>query len=161
MTLQLRIILFAVSALTMIMIIKRVRTSRMRIDDAVFWIVFSFLLLILSIFPKIIWFISDLAGIETPANFLFILIFFVLIIRLFQLNIKLSQLESKMQELVQRIAVDETLKRETVEKVISKNESGSLIEDGSKNMTDSQDMLMREAAASGTDDGEKNDISHT
>ncbi len=50
--------------------------------------------------------VSDLLGIESPANFVFITIIFVLLINQFFTTIKLSQTEMKLRDLVERIAID-------------------------------------------------------
>lgn len=117
MTMLLRVVLIVVSVATTIMIMRKVRMSKMRIEDSVFWIGFSFLLILFSVFPQIVYLMSDMTGTQTPVNFIFLFVIFVLILRLFRMTVKLSQLETKMRDLVQRIAVDESLKREAAEQM--------------------------------------------
>lgn len=112
MTTLLRIILIVASAATTWKILRKIRTSKMRIEDSIFWIGFSFLLLLISLFPRLVYFLTDFTGIQAPVNFIFLFMIFVLILRVFRLTVKLSQLEAKMRTLVQYIAIEEKLQNE-------------------------------------------------
>lgn len=116
MTMQLRMVLIVVSVLTTWLILRKIRMSKMRIEDSIFWIVFSLMLIVFSVFPEIVYWMSALSGTQTPVNFIFLFIIFVLILRIFRLTVKISQLETKVRDLVQRIAIDENLKGESGEK---------------------------------------------
>ena len=52
MTLMLRIVLIVVSVATTILIMRRIRQSKLQIEDSIFWIGFSFILILFSIFPE-------------------------------------------------------------------------------------------------------------
>lgn len=97
--------LLLVSIFTAIYISKKLRSSQIQITDAVFWIGISFLFIGLSIFPGIAIFISKKIGIDSPANFIFLVIIFLLLIKCFLLSIKVSQMEDKLNNLVQEIAI--------------------------------------------------------
>lgn len=112
MTMLLRTVLVLVSLLTTLVIMRKIRQSKMRIEDSVFWIGFLFLLILFSIFPQIVFLMSDMTGTQTPVNFIFLFVIFVLILRIFRLTVKISQLETKVRDLVQKIAIDENLERE-------------------------------------------------
>ena len=49
-------------------------------------------------------------GIQSPVNFIFLAIIFVLIIKLFRMTIRVSQLSSKLQTLTQDFALYEQKK---------------------------------------------------
>ena len=51
MTLTLRILLILSSVLASCTVIRRIRKSKMQIDDAVFWVLFSLVLIVLAVFP--------------------------------------------------------------------------------------------------------------
>ena len=106
MTITLRIVLLLVSVLNCAWIILRIRKSQAKIEDSVFWILFSGLLVCMSIFPQIIEWGAEVTGVYSPVNFVFLAIIFVLIVKLFRLSIKLSQVESKLQTFVQTYAID-------------------------------------------------------
>ena len=106
MTLTLRILLILSSVLVSCTVIRRIRKSKMQIDDAVFWVLFSLVLIVLAVFPHIIYWISIRTGIQSPANLLYLLIIFVLIMKIFSMRIKLSILESKITKLEQDKALE-------------------------------------------------------
>lgn len=106
-----RCVLIFVSVCTLVGIIKRVRNAKMQIDNTIFWIIFGFMLLILSIFPQIAEFAADILGIYSTTNFIFLFIIFVLLVHQFVISVKCSQLENKIDELVQEIAVEKTIKK--------------------------------------------------
>lgn len=107
---QLRMVLIVVSVVTTWLILRKIRMSKMRIEDSIFWIGFSLMLIVFSVFPEIVYWMSDLSGTQTPVNFIFLFMIFVLILRMFRLTVKISQLETKVRDLAQRIAIDENLK---------------------------------------------------
>ena len=53
MTFPLRITLFAASLLTFAYMTMKIRDSKMRLEDSLFWFCFSALLLLVSIFPQV------------------------------------------------------------------------------------------------------------
>ena len=82
------------------------------IEDSLFWIGFLFMLILFSMFPQIVFKMSDLVGTQSPSNFIFLFIIFVLIVRLFQMSMKISQMEAKFNDLVARMAIEENLRSE-------------------------------------------------
>lgn len=106
MSLVLRIGLIVVSLLTLIFITRKVRNAQIRLEDSIFWFCVAGLLLVLSIFPQIFFVISNLAGIISPANLVFLLFIFVLLILGFNLSVHLSQTDAKLKELTQQLAVE-------------------------------------------------------
>lgn len=127
MTILFRIVLIFVSFCTSFFILRKIRHAKMQIEDSIFWIVFSGVVLIISIFPQIADFCANALGIYSTVNFIFLFMIFVLLIRNFYVTIKISQLDGKIKELTQEIAVaksiqkieedakQETAKKETIE----------------------------------------------
>lgn len=111
MTVMLRIVLIAVSVATTILILRRIRQSKLQIEDSIFWIGFSFILLLFSIFPQIPALLARMAGTYTTANFIFLAVIFLLIVKMFHMSIKMSQMETRVKELVQEMALQENLRR--------------------------------------------------
>lgn len=79
--------------------------------DTVFWIVLATILIVLSVFPQIAYWIAKVIGIQSPVNFIFLLIIFMLLMRNFLLTIKVSQLDDKLRTLVEEIAIRENASR--------------------------------------------------
>lgn len=115
MGIALRAALFGGSILTFIFISRYIKKSRVRIEDTLFWIVFSAILVVIGIFPQIPIILSRLLKIESPANFVFLAIIFILLIHQFFLTMKLSQTEIKLRELVQTVAIEN--KKESVSNI--------------------------------------------
>jgi hypothetical protein len=108
MTIYLRLILIIISLLTGYYVLRKIRKSQLQIEDSLFWILFSFFLIFLSVFPVIAIKLSNLIGIESPANFIFLLIIFILLIKVFSMSIKMSQIEHKLRTLTQNYAIHES-----------------------------------------------------
>ena len=111
----LRIVLMVVSLLSLFFVMIRVRKSKLKIDYSLYWIIFSLLLLIVSIFPGIAYKLSDMLGFMAPVNFVFLFIIFLLIIHSFYLTQKLSKTENMVQSLTEELAVAELIAREKEE----------------------------------------------
>ena len=107
MTLLLRAELIAASLLTFAVVIRKIRQSSMRINDAVFWVLLTFLFLLFAVFPALPDALARLFGIYSTANFLFLSVIFLLLVKVFSLSRKLSELEQKLTELVQEEALEE------------------------------------------------------
>ena len=106
MTLPLRITLFAASLLTFGYMTIKIRDSKMRLEDSLFWFCFSALLLLASIFPQVFYALSNVVGTMSPSNFVFLFFIFILLIVCFRLSVRLSQLDTKLRELTQQLAIE-------------------------------------------------------
>jgi len=78
----------------------------MQIQNAVFWVLLSLLLIILALFPAIIYFFTSLFGMQSPANLLFLIIIFLLLTKEFSMSMHISGLEEKLKDLTQNIALE-------------------------------------------------------
>ena len=105
MSIALRIALIVGSALVTFFVLRKIRRAQLNIDDALYWIIFAFLLLLLSIFPQIAIWASDLLDILSPANFVFLFMIFVVVVKLFDLSIDLSIQKHRLNRLVQKLAL--------------------------------------------------------
>lgn len=111
----LRISLLLASIIISAWILYKIRKAKAKVEDSLFWIFFSFMLIILALFPQIAYWLSDLLGIQTPVNFVFLAILSAMILKIFRLSLRISQLESKLQDLVQKYAIDK-LEQEDAQK---------------------------------------------
>ncbi len=100
-----RILLVLVSIGTTWWILHKIRKSKVKMEDAIFWMFFSGLLLILAIFPQLSFYLSDLLGIDSPANLVFLMIICLLLEKIFTLSIVVSQLEEKVSVLSSEVAI--------------------------------------------------------
>ncbi len=112
MSITLRCLLFLVSLLSCAYTLRRIRKAQMQIDDSIFWIIMSILLVFISIFPGIASFLSALIGIESPANAVFLAVIFLLLAKLFGMSVQISQLNQKIRTLSQEIALMQTERKQ-------------------------------------------------
>ncbi|MCR5465240.1 MAG: DUF2304 domain-containing protein [Lachnospiraceae bacterium] len=112
MSLPLRIMLIIASVLTGFYIRKKLQKSQMQIADVVFWMLFGMVLILMSIFPDAVVWLTELIGVQSPVNFVFLVVIFLVIVRCFSLSVKVSLLEAKLQQLVEDDAVSKTLEEE-------------------------------------------------
>lgn len=108
----LRVCLIVGSLITAVYVLRRVRHAKIQIEDTIFWLLFSGVLLVLAIFPGIAYWAANLLGFMSPINFVYIVIIFLLLVKQFFMSIRLSQLDSKVRILTEQVALD----REKVER---------------------------------------------
>lgn len=107
MTLMLRAVLLIGSVMAGASVIHRIRKSRLQIEDALFWVCFSGALVLIAVFPGLIYRLSILSGTKSPANLLYLIIIGVLILKIFSMSLQISALNGKIVKLVQDIALKE------------------------------------------------------
>lgn len=107
MSIAFRLILIIASIVTFVYMVRKIRESKLQIEYALFWVVFSGVVVILGIFPQIAIGLSELLGLQSPANLVFLFIIFVLLVRLFQMTLEISKLEDKIRSLIQHEAIRE------------------------------------------------------
>ena len=115
MTAVLRIGLILISIMSFFIIVRKIRKSKIRIEDGLFWVVFAIILIVFAVFPGVIYFISDLVGAKSPANIVYLIIIGMLLIKLFFMSIQISLLENKVVNLAQEMALKEKEDRDKIE----------------------------------------------
>ena len=103
---MLRVILIIASVINCVWILQQIRKAKVKIEDAVFWILFSGVLIFISICPEVVEIGTKITGVQAPVNFVFLAIIFILILKIFRMTIRISQLENKIQTFAQRYALD-------------------------------------------------------
>jgi len=101
----LRIVLILVSIIVVVFVLKKIRKAQLNIDDSIYWILFALLLLVMSIFPQIPIWTANLLEIQSPANFVFLCMTFLILIKLFHVSIDLSVQKHRLNHLVQKLAL--------------------------------------------------------
>ena len=131
-----RIVLIVVSLGTMGYMLRKIHQAKMQIEDALFWFLFSALLLVLSVFPQIATWATRLLGMMSTSNFIFLFIIFVLLVRMFHMTLKISQLDDRLKNFAQKMAIEENLREEQAENAKTGKISGNstdFTEDREKN----------------------------
>ncbi|MCI2184161.1 MAG: DUF2304 domain-containing protein [Olsenella sp.] len=103
----LRVVLIIGALLALSVVVRKVRKSKIRIADSVYWVCAAALLLVLAIFPGIAFFFSGLLGFLSPSNFVFVVVIALMLLKLFNLACDVSRLTDKVEQLSQEIALSE------------------------------------------------------
>lgn len=82
-----------------------VRHSRVQMKDTIIWLAVAALLMIFGFFPDFVMWMATLAGIESPANMVFLILIGILMIRNFKLSVRVSMLEDKNITMAAEIAI--------------------------------------------------------
>lgn len=116
MTLAFRLLLILGALVIFVAMMRKIRKSEVKISDSVFWLLFVASLVVLAIFPEISFFFSNLLGIESPANLMFLYVIAVLLVREFVSTAEISRLRSKLTTLTQELALDELKGKEEADR---------------------------------------------
>lgn len=114
MSIVLRIMLLVASMFSCVWIVHRIRGAQVRLEDTLFWIVSAIVLAALGLFPELSYRMSEMLGIQSPANF----IFFIMICLLFEKVLTMSILHSQMEEKYINMAAEMALRCKDLEKQI-------------------------------------------
>lgn len=116
MSIVLRIALILGALFALSIVVRKVRKSKIRIADSVYWVCAAVLLLILAVFPRIAYFFSDLLGFLSPSNFVFLVVIALILLKLFNLACDVSRLTDKIEQLSQELALDKKDLEEDIRK---------------------------------------------
>ena len=102
---SLRTILLIAAAVSACWILYQIRRLKIKLDHAIYWIVFAVLLAVLGIFPEFTYWLTRKLGMMSPANLIFLVIIFLLLVKVFTLSMLTSQLEDKITVLSAEVAL--------------------------------------------------------
>jgi len=105
MSVAMRILLIVGSLWTAFYVLRRVRKSRMRTEDSVFWLVFSLILVLMGLVPDLVTGLASLMGVMSAANLVFLVVIFLLMIKLFLMDQRISALQRQASETAQKVAI--------------------------------------------------------
>ena len=105
MGLKLQLVFILSSLLTFVFVIKKIQKHGLNIDDAIMWILWSIVLLIISVFPQVPAWISNKLGFMSTSNFIFCAFIFFLYIMLFTQTTEISKLKEKQKDLIQKLSI--------------------------------------------------------
>ena len=105
MSIVLRIALLIAAIFSIGWIMYRIRKSKVRLEDTLFWIVTGVILGVLGLFPSISFWMSSLFGFQSPSNFIFLIMICLLFEKVLTISILHSQAEDKYVILVAEMAL--------------------------------------------------------
>lgn len=100
-----RVLLIVVSLFFFWYILRKIRKSQLQIEHSIYWVTLSVVFIIFSIFPKTVYFLTNLCGMVAPVNFLFLAMIFILLLKIFTMSIRMGQMEEKIKNLTQQVAI--------------------------------------------------------
>lgn len=103
--LSLRLMLILGALLALFVVAKQVKKSKILIEDAVFWVVVSCILVLLAIFPDVAINLAYSLGFMSPSNFIYLVIIVVLLWKVFTNSAEISRLKARVNELAQEFAL--------------------------------------------------------
>ena len=77
----LRVILIVAAVLLFIYMIKKIRQAKMKIEHTIFWMIFSVVLIVMGVFPQMVYVVSEWIGFQSTVNMVFLMIIFILIVK--------------------------------------------------------------------------------
>ncbi len=101
----LRVLLIISSIVLLVWILRTIRKFKVKMEDAIFWVFFSTVVLLLAIFPEITFLLSRIMGFISPVNLVFIVIILLLLEKIFTISLQVSQLEDKVSVLSAELAL--------------------------------------------------------
>ena len=105
MSVELRVVLLIAAAFSIGWIMYRIRKSRVRLEDTLFWIITGGILCALGLFLEISYRMASLFGFQSPSNFIFLLMICLLFEKVLTISIVHSQLEDKYVIMVAEMAI--------------------------------------------------------
>jgi hypothetical protein len=126
MSLTLRVVLILVSLLAFIYIVGKIRNSKMQIEYTLFWIILSIMMMVMAIFPQILYWLTGKLGFMSTSNLVYLIIIGILLLKVFMMTIEVSALEQKVQNLVQELALNEKQHKEDKAEVIEQGKKKSV-----------------------------------
>lgn len=106
MSILFRCLLVIGALISFVFILRKIRKSEIKIADSTFWFLFALGVLILAFFPQVAYFFCDLFSIESPVNFVYLVIIAILVVRQFSATVEISRLRNKVVTLVQEKALE-------------------------------------------------------
>lgn len=100
----LQICLLFGSLIVLYMVIRSVLKNKMNIHFAIVWVIWGAVMVILSLFPKIVYRISNLIGVQIPVNAVFLIMIFLLYCLTFYIYFILSKYNENLINLNYEVA---------------------------------------------------------
>lgn len=108
MSVMLRVFLVICAIVVLAFVVRKIKKAQLSATGSIYWLLLSLGLVVVAVFPQIAFFFSDLLGVQSPSNFVFLAIIALLLIRQFNLQSQVTQLQTKLTALVQEIALRDT-----------------------------------------------------
>ena len=102
-----------IAAAFVAMVLWAVNKNRVQLKYSIIWLAVAAALVIIALFPQIVTTLTNLAGIEVPANFLYLVGIISLLIISFYLTILMAKQADRIKTLTQMVSIDKYLMSES------------------------------------------------
>jgi hypothetical protein len=106
------------AAASLAVIFEMLRRRRLREKYAIVWVIVGVLIVIVAIFPRVLFWTAEVTGVEVPAN----LLFFVASLVLLGVNVHLSSEVGQLEDRVRTLAEELALQRLRLEEKLAERE---------------------------------------
>lgn len=117
-------VLVAGAVLALAYVLVKIRHNQLTTSDAVFWFLLALALIVMAIFPQLVYFLSSILGFESPANLVFLCMLAIVIFRQLTAAVESARLRSKVTQLTQIIALSRV--GDQMEEEVAREEERSL-----------------------------------
>lgn len=105
MSIKLQIFIAVIDLIAFVLIVNMVRKKKLDLRYALSWLSVLVLMLILDVFPQIVFWLTELVGIDTPSNMVFFVGFLFLVVLIYVSTVSISHLSQKTKRLTQEVAL--------------------------------------------------------
>ncbi len=105
MNIRLQLIMVVSSILFLVYVIHMVRNKKIELKYILIWLLAGVAFIMLSVFPSILFWISQLLHIVEPVNTLFLSIIFFMLLIIFTLTVAISRNANRVKSLTQEIGI--------------------------------------------------------
>ena len=106
----LRIELTILALLFIVVVFVTVNRRKLQMRHSLIWLIISFGMIILAIFPQLTAWCADLVGIQTPSNLIYLLVIIALLILTFSLTVNLSRQSDRTRRIIQMVSIETYLR---------------------------------------------------
>ncbi len=103
--LYLRVILVVGAVLALVVICLQVKKSKILVEDAIFWVAVSFIILLIAVFTDPIISLAHQLGFMSASNFVYFAVIVMLLWKVFTNSCEISRLKARINELAQEVAL--------------------------------------------------------
>ncbi len=111
----LRVELIILSLFFLFLVLKTIRAKKLLVQYALVWIILATVMLLFAVIPGFAEFLTELVGIETTSNFIYLMAIVALLILSFSLTVIVSKQAVKIKNIIQSVSID-TIQKEKEKK---------------------------------------------
>ena len=112
MSVLLRIEMIVLALVFIVLVFRTVNKQRLQMRFSLVWLMISFAMMVVAIFPQIVITLSGWAGVEVPSNFLYLLGIMALRVVAFFLTVHVSKQADEIKRLTQMLSIETYLMEE-------------------------------------------------